>query len=153
MEPTAVPLSPKTVAPSVTGSHAPGLAWSMRLATREEKGSRHARAVAFRPMVAGMAEFTGPVTQIAEIARIAGEALEGWLRDVDGYLGLVMLTDEESHTARVMTFWESAEAEARSRSTRQTMREQLAGTAGLDVVDYRVWEVPVWEILAAASPR
>ena len=45
------------------------------------------------------------------------------------------------------------EAEARSRMTRQTMREQLAGTAGLDVVDYRVWEVPVWEILAAASPN
>ena len=104
-------------------------------------------------MIAAMAEFKGQVTELAEIARIAGEALEGWLRDVDGYLGLVMLTDEESQTARVMTFWESTEAELRSRTTRTTMRDQLAGTAGLEVVDYRVWEVPVWEILAAASPN
>jgi hypothetical protein len=29
------------------------------------------------------------------------------------------------------------------------MRDQIAGTAGLDVVDYRVWEVPVCEILPA----
>jgi hypothetical protein len=104
-------------------------------------------------MIAAMAEFTGPVTELAEIARIAGEAIEGWLRDVDGYLGLVMLTDEGSQTARVLTFWESPEDEVRSRSTRKTMRDRIAGTAGLDVVDYRVWEVPVWEILAAASPN
>jgi hypothetical protein len=98
-----------------------------------------------------MAEFTGTVTELAEIARIAGEGIEGWLREVDGYLGLVMLTDEESQTSRVITFWESSQAELRSRSVRQTMREQIAGTAGLDVVDYRVWEVPVCELLPAVA--
>ena len=98
-----------------------------------------------------MAEFTGPVTELAEIARIAGEAIEGWLRDYDGYLGLVMLTDEESKTSRVITFWESRQAEVSSRSVRKTIREQIAGTAGLDVVDYRVWEVPVCEVLPAVT--
>ena len=33
------------------------------------------------------------------------------------------------------------------------MREQIAGAVGLEVVEYRVWEVPVFEILATASTR
>ena len=97
-----------------------------------------------------MAEFTGPVTEIAEIVRIAGEGIEGWLREYDGYLGLVMLADEESKTSRVITFWDSRDAESRSRPARKTMREQLADTAGLEVVEYRVWEVPVCEVLPGA---
>jgi hypothetical protein len=102
-------------------------------------------------VIAAMAEFTGTVTELAEIARMAAEGIEGWLRDYDGYLGLVMLTDEGSQTARVITFWESPEAEVRSRTVRKTMRDQIAGSAGLDVVDYRVWEVPVCEILPAVT--
>jgi hypothetical protein len=98
-----------------------------------------------------MAEFTGTVTELAEIARMAAEGIEGWLRDYEGYLGLVMLTDEGSQTARVITFWESAQAEVSSRTVRKTMRDQIAGTAGLEVVDYRVWEVPVCEILPAVT--
>jgi heme-degrading monooxygenase HmoA len=97
-------------------------------------------------MVAAMAEFTGPVTGLADISRMAGEAIEGWLREYDGYRGLVMLSNEDDRTSRVITFWDSVEAEARSRSGRKTMREQIAGSAGLEVVDFRVWEVPVYEL-------
>jgi hypothetical protein len=104
-------------------------------------------------MVAAMAEFVGPVPDVAEVARIAGEGIEGWLRAYDGYLGLVMLTDEETKTSRVITFWESRADEKRSRLARQTMREQIAGTAGLEIVDYRVWEVPVCEVLPGAVAR
>jgi hypothetical protein len=93
-----------------------------------------------------MAEFRGTESELAEIARMAAEGIEGWLREYDEYLGLVMLTDEESQTARVITFWGSPEAEVRSRTVRKTMRDQIAGSAGLDVVEYRVWEVPVCEI-------
>jgi hypothetical protein len=102
-------------------------------------------------MVAAMAEFSGDVTGLADIARMAGEGIEGWLRDYEGYLGLVMLTDEETKTSRVITFWDSPQAEVSSRSGRTTMREQIAGTAGLDVVDYRVWEVPVYELPPAGD--
>ena len=98
-----------------------------------------------------MAEFQGAVTELAEIARIAADGIEGWLRDYDGYLGLVMLTDEESQTARVISFWDSREAEVRSRTARTTMRDQIASSAGLDVVEYRVWEVPVCELLPALT--
>ena len=99
-----------------------------------------------------MAEFSGDAPGLAETARIAAEGIEGWLRAYDGYLGLVMLTDEETKTSRVITFWESREAESKSRPARKTMREQIAGTAGLDVVDYRVWDVPVFELAGADAP-
>jgi hypothetical protein len=97
-------------------------------------------------MVAAMAEFTGPVTGLEEIARVAGEAIEGWLGEYDGYRGLVMLTNEDARTARAITLWDSHEDEARTRPGRQAMREQIAASAGLEVVDYRVWEVPVYEL-------
>jgi heme-degrading monooxygenase HmoA len=102
-------------------------------------------------MIAAMAEFTGPVTGLDEISRIAGEAIEGWLRDYEGYRGLVMLAHEETQVSRVITFWDSHEAEASTRRGRQSMREQIAASVGLEVVDYRVWEVPVYE-LAPGEP-
>jgi hypothetical protein len=104
-------------------------------------------------MVAAMAEFTGPVTGLTEVTRIAGEAIEGWLSEYDGYRGLVMLSHEDSHVARVITFWDSYEAEASTRHGRTTMREQLAASVGLEVVEYKVWDVPVFELPPATNSR
>ena len=118
---------------------------SMRFFVEDTK-----RPVSLLRMIAAMADFTGPVTGLEEITRIAGEALEGWLGEYEGYRGLVMFSHEDTHVTRVITFWDSHEAEARTRSGRTTMREQLAASVGLEVVDYRVWEVPVFEVPPAS---
>ena len=93
-----------------------------------------------------MADFTGPLTGLDEISRIVGEGIEGWLREYDGYRGLVMLTHEDTQVTRVITFWDSHEAEVSTRHGRQAMREQLAASLGLEVADYRVWEMPLYEL-------
>jgi heme-degrading monooxygenase HmoA len=97
-------------------------------------------------MVAAMATIAGPASGLAEIARMAGESVEGWLRGYEGYRGLVVLADEDGQRSQVVTFWESHEAEAEARQGRAAMRDQIAAMAGMSVVDFGVYEVAVFEL-------
>ena len=96
-------------------------------------------------MVAAMATISGPASGLADISRMASEAIEGWLRDYEGYRGLIVLTDEEAQQSRVITLWETPEDEARARRGRGAMRDQIAAAAGMSVVDFGVFEVAVYE--------
>ena len=102
-------------------------------------------------MVAAMAKVTGPATGLAEISRMASESVESWLREYEGYRGLLVLTDEDAQTSRVLTFWDTPEAEASARAGRGAMRDRIAATAGMEVVEFGVWEVPVYEVLAQGA--
>ena len=93
-----------------------------------------------------MATLRGPVSGLAEISRMASESVEGWLREYDGYRGLLVFTDEETQSSRVITLWDTPEDEARARASRGAMRDQIAAVAGMEVVEFVVYEVPVFEI-------
>jgi heme-degrading monooxygenase HmoA len=94
-----------------------------------------------------MATVTGSVPDMAAIARMAGDAMEEWLRDYEGYRGIIVLTDQEGERARLITFWETAEDEERARVSRGAMRDQLAATAGVEVVGFEVFDVVAHEFL------
>lgn len=98
-----------------------------------------------------MAKITGPATGLADISRMASESVEGWLREYEGYRGLVVLTDEDAQTSRVITFWETPEAEESSRTRRGAMRDHIATAAGMEVVEFGVWEVAVYEPVPAEA--
>jgi heme-degrading monooxygenase HmoA len=98
-----------------------------------------------------MATIEGPVTGLAEISRLANEDVESWLREYEGYRGLIVLTDEAAQQSTVMTFWETHEDEARARAARGAMRDQIAAAAGMEVVAFGVYEVAVYEIPSAGS--
>lgn len=85
---------------------------------------------------------------MADIARMAGETIEGWLRDFEGYRGVIVLTDEEGEQALMITLWETAEAETRARQPRGAMRDQVAATAGMTVEGMRLYEVPVADVVS-----
>jgi heme-degrading monooxygenase HmoA len=99
-------------------------------------------------MVAAMAIMRGPAEGIAEMARMASEDVEGWLRGYDGYRGLMVFTDEEAQQSRVVTLWETPEAEAKARAGRGAMRDQVAAAAGMEVVEFGVFEVAVLDLPA-----
>jgi hypothetical protein len=99
-------------------------------------------------VIASVATLNGRVPGMADVARMAGETIEGWLRDFDGYRGVVVLTDEEGEQALMITLWETAEAEARARQSRGAMRDQVAATAGMTVEGMRLYEVPVADLPA-----
>jgi hypothetical protein len=99
-------------------------------------------------MVAAVAIVRGALDGMAEAGRLAADAVRSWLRDYDGFRGLVVMTDEDGAKARIITFWENADAELRARSSRAAMRDKLVGTVGMEVVGMELYEVPVLEVLA-----
>lgn len=94
-----------------------------------------------------MSIVTGPALGMADYARLAQEAIEGWLRGYDGYRGLIVFTDEGGQRARIITLWETPEAEVSSRQGRGAMRDQVAAAAGMVVEGVELYEVPVCEVL------
>jgi heme-degrading monooxygenase HmoA len=97
-------------------------------------------------MVAAMATVSGSASGLADIARMASESVEGWLRGYEGYRGLIVLADEEGQRSQVITLWETHEAEEEARAARGAMRDQIATMAGMSVVDFGVYEAAVFEI-------
>lgn len=81
-----------------------------------------------------MSTFRGEGIDLDTAAKAAGESMEAWLRQFDGYLGLILLTNEEAGSAHALTFWENAESVEQSEPGRTQMRESMAATIGVDVV-------------------
>jgi hypothetical protein len=98
-------------------------------------------------MVAAMSTLSGPVAALADISRLAGDNVGPWLREYEGYRGTLVFTDEASGTARLITLWESREDEERARASRGAMRDQLATTAGMEVVAFEVFDVVAHELI------
>ena len=94
-----------------------------------------------------MSTLRGPVDALADISRLASENVGPWLREYEGYRGTLVFTDEARQTARLITLWESSKDEERARSSRGAMRDQLAATAGMEVVSFDVFDVVGYELL------
>ena len=98
-------------------------------------------------MYASMSTVRGaPDADVENVARMAGEAMLSWLRAFDGYRGLLVLADEEARVARILTFWDSAEDEERTRGSRLAIRDKLTSTAGFEVVGTEPYEVQLLEL-------
>jgi quinol monooxygenase YgiN len=83
----------------------------------------------------------GSPGQALEVATIAGEEMLPWLRQIDGFDGLLMLSNEDEGTTLVLTFWTDREVAERHRAARMQFRDRV--TAAVDVTvegtaDYEV---------------
>jgi hypothetical protein len=72
-------------------------------------------------------------------ATIVGEEMLRWLRDLDGFVGSLMLSREG--TTLSLTFWESAEAAERHRAVRSEFRERITTVAGVEIQEVEELEV------------
>ena len=81
-----------------------------------------------------MSKFKGEIEDLPGTARMASEAMLDWLQQIDGYRGLLALVDEESGSACFVTFWETEDTLVRTRVSRSSLRDQMAATAGAEVV-------------------
>jgi heme-degrading monooxygenase HmoA len=81
-----------------------------------------------------MSRFKGEIEDLPGTARMASEVMLEWLQQIDGYKGLLALVDEASGSACFVTFWENEEAVAKTRASRSSLRDQMAATAGAEVV-------------------
>jgi hypothetical protein len=79
--------------------------------------------------------------QPVEVSTIVGEEMTSWLRQIDGFEGLLLLTREAGTTGLALTFWRDRDVAERHRAARTRFRERM--TAAVDatieeVVDYEV---------------
>lgn len=106
-----------------------------------------ASGASLAPMVAAMSTLVGPVSALEEVSRLASESVGPWLREYEGYRGTFVFVDAGAGKARLMTLWESAADELRARASRGAMRDQLAATAGMSVVEFEVLDILAWEVV------
>jgi hypothetical protein len=92
---------------------------------------------------------------LLEVARMAGDTMLGWLRDVEGFRGIVMLSNEETGTTHVITFWENEEVAERSRISRLQLRDRITETVSAEVQETRPYVVSfaALEGFATVPPR
>lgn len=94
-----------------------------------------------------MATISGPAESLAAITQASGD-VGGWLRQYNGYRGVLVFLDEDEQTSRVITLWETPEDERAAREARGAMRDQLMELGGLEVVSFAVYQVPAHEYVA-----
>jgi hypothetical protein len=79
--------------------------------------------------------------QPIEIATIAGEEMLRWLQQIDGFQGLLMLSNEAEGITLALSFWESGEIAERHRAARIQFRDRVTAAVNVQVeetVDYEV---------------
>lgn len=76
-----------------------------------------------------------------EIATIAGEEMLPWLREIEGFEGLLMLSNETDGTTLVLTFWESQEVAERHRAARMQFRDRVTAAVNVEVEETVGYEV------------
>jgi hypothetical protein len=87
------------------------------------------------------------------VATLAGEEMIPWLREIQGFEGLVMLSNEAAGTTLVITFWESREVAEEHRASRERFRERITSAVGVEVVDVSDYELTFAELGAWARDR
>jgi hypothetical protein len=77
--------------------------------------------------------------QPSEVATIVAEEMERWLREIDGFEGMLMLSREGSTVG--LTFWESRDVADRHRVARREFLERMTSIAGVDIEETVEYEV------------
>ena len=93
-------------------------------------------------MYASLTSVRGAGPEVNTTARMAAESMLTWLREFEGYRGLLILGDPETGKARIVSFWDSLEALERSDKSRREVRESLVAVAGAElesVVPYELF--------------
>ena len=92
-------------------------------------------------MYASVTTTRGSSEDMAEIGEMVGETMVEWLRDIEGFGGLLMLNNEDTSTTHVIALWESEEIAERHRAARMRLRDKVTATVGVEVLETVPYEV------------
>jgi hypothetical protein len=82
-----------------------------------------------------------PLDQPLEYATFAGEAMLPWLQQIEGFRGLLMLSDGSRGTTLVLAFWENREVAEKHEAARLQFREQITAAVNVQIVESTGYEV------------
>jgi hypothetical protein len=103
-------------------------------------------------MYATMTTTHGSNEDMAMVAAITGEAMLTWLREIEGFLGLIMLTQDATGTTQAIAFWESEEVAERHRVARMRLRDRVTATVDVEVQETVPYDVSFAELPAIKAP-
>jgi hypothetical protein len=83
----------------------------------------------------------GTPDQPLEIATIAGEEMLPWLREIDGFDGLLMITDAEAATTLAIVFWADRAVAEQHRAARMEFRDSVTAAVNVSVEETSGYEV------------
>jgi hypothetical protein len=92
-------------------------------------------------MYASLTTVRGAGAEVSATAGMAAESMLAWLREFDGYRGLLVLGDPSTGNARIVSFWDSLEALERSDRGRREVRESMVAAAGAELESVDRWEL------------
>jgi hypothetical protein len=84
-------------------------------------------AIGMHASVTRVSTFDQPI----ENATVVAEEMLGWLREIDGFKGLLTLSTQG--TTLGLTFWESREVAERHRATRMQFLDRMTSVADVEV--------------------
>jgi hypothetical protein len=84
--------------------------------------------------------------QPPELATIAGEEMLPWLRQIDGFEGLLLLTSEELQTTMSLVFWRDRDVAEQHRAARAAFRERVAAALDVTVEETAGYELSFVEL-------
>jgi hypothetical protein len=82
--------------------------------------------------------------QPIENATIVAQEMTGWLRDIDGFEGFLMLSREGTTVG--IAFWESREAAERHRVVRMQFIERISSVVGVEIEEMVEYELTFAEL-------
>jgi heme-degrading monooxygenase HmoA len=110
--------------------------------TRRSAGSPStSRTRKLSGVYASMTSVTGAGADVESTAAMAAESMVAWLRQFDGYRGMIVLSDAGTGTAQIVTFWDTKENLERSARSRTEVRIQMIETAGAELEGVHVYAV------------
>jgi hypothetical protein len=93
----------------------------------------------------------GAAPDLLSVAAMAGETMVMWLREIEGFHGMLMLTNDEGR-AHVITFWESSEVAERHMAARLQLRDRITTTVNVEVEETEPFEVAFADLPALREP-
>jgi hypothetical protein len=84
--------------------------------------------------------------QPIEIATMAGEEMLRWLRPIEGFEGLLVLSNEADGTTLVLSFWKNREVAEEHLPARMRLRDRVTATVNVEVQETIGFEVTFAEL-------
>ena len=97
-------------------------------------------------MFASMTTTHGSTEDILEVARMTGETMVDWFRDLEGFQGLLMLSNEETGRTHVISLWNDREVAERHRASRLRLRDLVTSTVDVQVQETESYDVAFAEV-------
>jgi hypothetical protein len=88
--------------------------------------------------------------QPIENATIVGEEMHRWLREIEGFEGMLMLSREG--TSIGLTFWDSREVAQRHRVARMQFIERILSVADVDIEEIVEYELTFAQLGPLMTP-